>query len=86
MTTAQIENDYKDVTVYLDETAHKVCNLILDNEDYSDPIEGFESCSVGFWKEKGKWVAYDNATGNCWVEEFTDYDEMTNWLFMETDD
>ncbi len=58
------------MTIYTGEEARIVCDLILRNEDYSTPIEGYEVCSVGFWREGDKWIAYDNTTGDCWVEEF----------------
>lgn len=57
-------------TIYEGEEAYKVCNMILANGDFSTPIEGYEVFSAGFWREGDKWIAYDNTTGDCWVEEF----------------
>ena len=47
-------------TIYKGDEAAKVCNMILANEDYSTPIEGYDVCSSGYWRECGKWIAYDN--------------------------
>ena len=56
--------------IYEGEEAYKVCNMILANGGYSTPIEGYDVFSAGFWREGDKWMAYDNTTGDCWVEEF----------------
>ena len=44
--------------------------MILANDNYDTPLKGFDHLSAGYWKEDGKWIAYDNTTGDCWVEEF----------------
>ena len=81
------------MTIYIGTIAEKVCNLILRNEGYSTPIEGYDVCSMGYWGERirivkgGKFkliirfVAYDNTTGDCWVEEFKTRKEAEAWIF-----
>lgn len=32
---------------------------------------------------KGRWIACDNSTSECWVEEFTDGKEAAAWLLRE---
>ena len=57
-------------TIYKGEDAKRVCGMILANDNYDTPLKGYDHLSAGYWKEDGKWIAYDNTTGDCWVEEF----------------
>ena len=61
-------------TIYKGKVAHTVCDAILAaNEQggpYNAPINGFDHLSVGYWKDGDKWIAYDNTTEDCWIEEF----------------
>lgn len=57
-------------TIYKGKDAKKVCGMILANENYDTPLNGYDCNSAGYWKENGKWIAYDNTTGDCWIEEF----------------
>lgn len=66
--------------IYEGEEAYKVCNMILANGGYSTPIEGYDVFSAGFWREGDKWMAYDNTTGDCWVEEFKTRKEAKDWV------
>lgn len=68
------------MTIYEGEEAYKVCNTILANGDFSTPIEGYEVFSAGFWREGYKWIAYDNTTGDCWVEEFKTMEKAKGWI------
>lgn len=55
-------------TTYLKgEEAQKVCNEILNSDNYQECHLGAQ----GYWKEHDKYVAFDNTTGDCWMEEFT---------------
>lgn len=67
---------------YSGESARNACEAILKagkNEKYNIPVKGFILESSGFWKENGKWVAYDNSTYDCWVEEFSTRKEARTW-------
>lgn len=60
-------------TLYKGKTAKKVCEMILAaNEDwpYTNPIEGYDHKSSGYYKEGKVWIAFDNTTEDCWIEEF----------------
>lgn len=73
-----------EATCYTGEIARKVCNMILatgrNNGRYDSLIEGYKCKSVGFWKENGKWIAYDNTNGCCWVEEFPTRKAAVKWI------
>lgn len=69
--------------IYTGEEAEKVCKMILANEDYSTPIEGYEVFSTGYWRECGKWVAYDNLDGECWMEEFKTKEEAMEYCYAK---
>lgn len=69
--------------IYKDETAEKVCKMILATECdgvYDTPIEGFDHLSAGYWHENGKVIAYDNTDGCCWVEEFSTTGQALRWI------
>lgn len=67
--------------IYTGQEAKKVCEAILSNEDYDTPIPGYDHLSSGYWKECGKWIAYDNTTGDCWMEEFDTLKEAKQYVF-----
>lgn len=67
--------------IYKGEEARIVCDLILRNEDYSTPIEGYEVFSTGYWFERDRWVAFDNLDGECWVEEFKTKKEAKEYCY-----
>jgi len=66
------------VTIYTGSEAQRACNAILeanrdfssDSVKYNKPVDGIDILSAGYWEEDGKWIAYDNSTYDCWVEEF----------------
>jgi hypothetical protein len=39
----------------------------------------------GYYPDKDRWVAFDNTTGNCWVEEFESEELALSWLNGELD-
>lgn len=56
--------------IHTDNDARVTLNTILYNaaEDGTYPLHGGE---VGYFQDEGgKWVAWDNSTCDCWVEEF----------------
>lgn len=68
------------MTIYTGEDARTACERILENIDYSMAITGYDSASAGYWEENGKWVAYDNTDGECWMEEFATEAEAKGWI------
>lgn len=80
----------KHVELFTGEKAHEVCNKILaaynpesdQFSGYSRPENDTEVCSVGYWKEGDTWVAYDNSTYDCWVEEFATKKEASVWAMQ----
>ncbi len=68
------------MTTYKGQEAKIVCELILANDDYNTPLDGYDHQSAGFWKENDKWIAYDNRTGDCWVEEFSTRKEAAEYI------
>lgn len=68
-------------TIYTGEEAKTVCNMILNNTDWTAPLKGYDSISKGYWKEgPDRWVAYDNTDGDCWVEEFRTRKEAIKYI------
>lgn len=70
-------------TIYSGKVARDVCNMLLSNGNdgsYETPIEGRECLSAGYWQEDGKWIAYDNTDGCCWVEEFKTRQAAVEWI------
>jgi hypothetical protein len=43
------------------------------------------SKTMGYYLDKNKWVAFDNSTGDCWVEEFESEELALSWLKGELD-
>ena len=61
------------MTTYTGTTARMVCEAILSSSKeppYSAKIQGYEHRSTGYWKEGKIYIAFDNTTEDCWVEEF----------------
>lgn len=38
------------------------------------------TCGYYLDKYACKWVAFDNTSGDCWVEEFDTKDECIDWI------
>ena len=56
--------------IYTGEEARVIVNSIIENvaKDGSYPLHGG---AVGYFQDDGgKWVAWDNSTCDCWIEEF----------------
>lgn len=45
--------------------AKAICEEILASPEYSA-----HPGAKGLWKENGKWVAFDNISCDCWMEDF----------------
>lgn len=62
------------MTIYTGSTARMVCETILASSKeppYSVEIQGYNHKSCGYWKEGNIYIAFDNTTEDCWVEEYT---------------
>lgn len=68
-----------DVKLYVGDLARQTCNSILKDGNYTQSDFG-SARSKGYWKEDGRWIAYDNTTFDCWVEEFATRKEAKEWL------
>lgn len=57
--------------IYCGIAAEKICKDILAKSESGKVTYPLFIGSAGYWLDKsGIWVAYDNADGNCWIEEF----------------
>ena len=81
------------ITVYQGSVAQQACHAILaansnnalDHTKYDQPVEGINIKSAGFWEEDGKWIAYDNSSYDCWVEEFDNKKDARVYAFGALD-
>ena len=65
--------------IYRGKNAEGVLSCLLKNGDYS--IYGYGGTKGCFFdREAEKWVAFDNSTNDCWVEEFNSEAEAAEWL------
>ena len=69
------------MALYTGEEAKKIVHMILAhyNED-SKRYPLFIGCCGYFKNEDGTWSAWDNLTGDCWVEDFKTKKECIDWL------
>lgn len=65
--------------VLLGDEAKDNCTQILNRMLDDSYVKGLDD-SIGLYYEKDRWIAYDNSTGDCWVEEFTDIREAYLWV------
>ena len=69
--------------LYTGEQAHQIVGEILEsittdkNGNSSYPAHEGDQ---GYYKEGDKWVAFDNSTCDCWVEEFNTRKEAIDWI------
>ena len=67
--------------IYTNERAEEVVGLILESGIGGNKYPAFVGDS-GYYKDKetGKWVAFDNTTCDCWIEEFDSEKEALKWI------
>ena len=53
--------------------------IITSGTEFSDGYPA-HSGALGMFMENGKYVAFDNSTNDCWVEEFTNEGIALSWL------
>ena len=63
-------------------TAKSILKNILDNvgHDHLGADYPHHVGAIGYYKDSEVWVAFDNRTKNCWVEEFGTEGECINWI------
>ena len=67
-----------------DEYKKKLFNQIIESEKDNNGSSIFTSHPIKFYfKKNDKWIAVDNSTYCCWVEEFKSLNEAINWLVNE---
>ena len=59
------------------EVAMKTVETILSSTDGAPFIE---LNAVGIYKDGDKWIAFDNKSRDCWVEEFTTFKKAFDYL------
>lgn len=65
------------VTMYQGEKAKALCDEILNGgKDERYPLH---SGTKGFFQDGGKYVAFDNSSKDCWVEEFYTKESAVGW-------
>lgn len=64
------------------EEAEKMCRKILDHW-YIDGTYNLFLGTKGWFKDGKTYVAFDNTTGDCWIEEFSNEKSAERWLMME---
>ena len=58
--------------IYYGKTARDLLQKNLDDRNYN-------KCR-GYFIDDNTWVAFDNTSGNCWVEEFKNEETAICWL------
>ena len=81
-----VEGATRYVTMYQGDKAKALCDEILNggkNERY--PLH---FGAKGFFQDSGKYVAFDNSSKDCWVEEFYTRESAVGWCSgaMETEE
>ena len=73
-------NDGEVPVILRDAEAQRVYHeIITSGTEYSDGYPA-HSGALGMFMENCKYVAFDNSTNDCWVEEFTNEDIAMSWL------
>lgn len=64
---------------FIGDEAKRVVNEILENET---PGKGYplHAGAKGYYVDNDKYVAFDNLTQDCWMEEFDTEKEAKKWL------
>ncbi|HML73336.1 MAG TPA: hypothetical protein PKB02_02450 [Anaerohalosphaeraceae bacterium] len=80
MLTKSKQNYIEQQSVFFGLVAKIICDYILNN---SKGTEAYVAPWVaGYFQEgtDGRWVAFDNRTGSCWVEEFYTQEQAIDWI------
>ena len=65
--------------MYIGKEAEDILTDILDNQE-GDRYPKHKGATGYFLDESGVYVAFDNTTCDCWVEEFDTVEEAINWI------
>lgn len=65
-------------TIYVGEEAKNILADILNNQN-GDRYPKHEN-ATGYFRDKNVYVAFDNTTCDCWVEEFATAKKAVNWI------
>lgn len=66
--------------IYRGEKAKELCLEILHSLDKQGRYPLHEG-DCGYYKNaNGMWTAWDNLTGDCWVEDFKTEKECIDWI------
>lgn len=67
--------------IYTHDKAEEIVGIILESKDDTDHYPAYEG-DAGYYQDKktGKWVAFDNITCDCWIEEFDSEKEALKWI------
>ncbi len=76
-----LDKNPNDNNIIVGEEAQRIYGEILESE-YSSRGIGFpaHTGALGIFVEDGKYVAFDNSTNDCWVEDFKNEQVALSWL------
>ena len=81
LTKEKLENVSEDVKIYQGEEARQIYGEILESERKSrELVFPAHTGAQGIFVEDGKYVAFDNSTNDCWVEEFKSEQVALSWV------
>ncbi len=67
------------IMIYTGKQAEELVGQILDSPN-DDGRYHLHEGDCGYFKNDGIWTAWDNLTGDCWVEDFKTKKECIDWL------
>ena len=67
--------------IYTNSTAEEIVGIILESQDGTGKYPAYEG-DMGYYQDKktDKWVAFDNISCDCWIEEFDSEEEALKWI------
>lgn len=72
-------------TLLMDDEAKAFCEKYLGGIDKCDKDSYGAPKSAGVFQEGGKWIGFDNTSGDFWVEEFDSKEEAISWAKGDTE-
>ena len=76
-----LENFPEGAKIYRGEEAQRIYGEILESERTSrELVFPAHTGALGIFVEDGKYVAFDNSTNDCWVEDFKNEKVALSWL------
>ena len=71
----------ENVSIYNSDEARRIYDEILESERTSRKLVfPAHTGALGVFEEEGKYVAFDNTTNDCWVEEFWNENIAYSWV------